>query len=72
MLHFLWRKTNPYEGSSRVPFVLAWPTGRDFAPGVPEVLAEVRDVPPAGVAGLSGRLLLCTDPQNASRIGFQL
>ncbi|MEC9377319.1 MAG: arylsulfatase [Candidatus Latescibacterota bacterium] len=47
--HHHWRKTYPYEGSARIPFVVQWPTawGEDVARG--QVLSEpieLRDIMP--------------------------
>jgi arylsulfatase len=67
--HFHWRKTYPYEGSSRIPFVVKWPTAMRSA--VPrgstlDRLVELRDVLPtmldaAGIAApgeMDGRSVL--------------
>ena len=45
--HHLWRKGYPYEGSARVPLILAGPRGAGARPGAvcPQV-AELRDVMP--------------------------
>ncbi|MGH8883246.1 MAG: sulfatase-like hydrolase/transferase, partial [Stackebrandtia sp.] len=51
--HDLWRKSLPYEGSSRVPLLL---TGPDSVPGVVcDAIVELRDVMPTllSLAGLS-------------------
>lgn len=45
--HHLFRKSCPYEGSTRVPLILRGPQGSGIAAGSqPEALAELRDVMP--------------------------
>ena len=45
--HHLWRKTVPYEGSTRVPLVLAGPRDSGIKPGVrPAHAVELRDIMP--------------------------
>ena len=45
--HHLWRKSMPYEGSARVPLILAGPRGCGIAPGArPGQIVELRDVMP--------------------------
>lgn len=64
--HHLWRKGYPYEGSSRVPLLLAGPAGTLQAGTVRDEVAELRDVMPtlldcAGLAtppGVDGASLL--------------
>lgn len=65
--HHLWRKSMPYEGSSRVPLILSGPRGCGITPGArPGQVVELRDVMPtlldcAGLAvpdGVEGRSVL--------------
>ncbi|WP_329115334.1 arylsulfatase [Streptomyces sp. NBC_01465] len=64
--HGLWRKAYPYEGSARVPLILAGPPGELPRGGAPSAVVELRDVMPtllecAGLPvpeGLDGRSVL--------------
>ena len=65
--HHLYRKSLPYEGSARVPLIVAGPTGSGLRDGMQsDALVELRDIMPtlldcAGLAvpeGLDGRSLL--------------
>ncbi|GAB4464324.1 MAG: arylsulfatase [Armatimonadaceae bacterium] len=67
--HNLWRKSLPYEGSARIPFLLRGPSGSGIQPGKrisSEAVVELRDVMPtlldcAGLEipdGLDGRSVL--------------
>lgn len=57
MDHWLFRKGYPYEGSTHVPFVLAWPYGKMLQPGPRHTPVELRDVFPTlvGAVGLNRR-----------------
>jgi arylsulfatase A-like enzyme len=54
--HHLWRKTYPYEGSTRIPFIVSPPLGSDIKTGRPaaDEVVELRDIMPTvmEIAGL--------------------
>jgi arylsulfatase A-like enzyme len=52
--HNLWRKTYAYEGSARIPFLVAPPSGQPPARAVAEEVVELRDVMPTvlGIVGI--------------------
>jgi arylsulfatase A-like enzyme len=78
--HHLFRKSLPYEGSARIPLLLAGPSGSGIVAGsAPGAVAELRDVMPtlldcAGLpvpAGVEGRTLLPLARGEASAEGWR-